>query len=226
MVAAVCALPVTAWAAPKETETFEKTVPFPANGTLKLNNFSGDVHITGTNGRDVVIKATRRGDRDQLDHIKLEVETTGSTVRIEANRRDDSWRHHDDNVVETTFEIQVPAAAELQVHVFSSDVEVKGVTGQHDIETFSGRVTLDVAGQGATPKVAAHTFSGRIQLRVADNAKGSVSFDSFSGSFDSEVPLTLHSMGRGRRRMSADLPGGSGGDLSFHTFSGDVRITR
>jgi DUF4097 and DUF4098 domain-containing protein YvlB len=228
MFVALVALPATVLASPRETETVEKTVPFPASGTLKLNNFSGDVRITGTNGRDVVIKATRRGDRDQLDHIKLDIQTSGSTVSIEANKRDDGWQHgrHDNNVVETTFDIQVPASAELRVNVFSSDVEIKGVTGRHEVESFSGRLTLDLAGQGAAPRVSAKTFSGGIRLHVADNARGSVSFDSFSGSFDSDIPLTLRSMGRSRRRMSADLPGGSGVDLNFHTFSGDVRISK
>src|SRR5262249_18722431 len=76
---------------PQDTETFDKTVAFPANGTFELHNFSGHVHITGTTGKDVVIHATRRANRDQLDHIKLDVQTSGSGVTIEANKRDSGW---------------------------------------------------------------------------------------------------------------------------------------
>src|SRR5271169_6673084 len=80
--------------AQKESETVNKTVAYPSNGTLKLRNFSGDVHITATNGHDVVIKAVREADRDRLDHIKLDIETSGSTVSIQANKRDADWSRH------------------------------------------------------------------------------------------------------------------------------------
>lgn len=45
---------------PKETETVEKTVSIPSSGTLRLRNFSGDIHVTGTSGRDISLKARRR----------------------------------------------------------------------------------------------------------------------------------------------------------------------
>lgn len=231
-------------AAQKETETVNRTVPFPDKGVLKLRNFSGPVRITGTTGRDVVIKAVRRAERDRLDRIKLEITTSGSTVSIDANKRDSNWRDRENNnVVETEFEIQVPASAELDVDVFESDVTIGGVTGEQTLETFSGNlvvtaakgaidaktfsgaIEIDLAAAGNAPDVSAETFSGRIRTRVADGAKGAVRFTSFSGSFDSDVPLTMRSTNR--RRVTADLPGGSGGTtLRFHTFSGNVRVTK
>ena len=78
----------------QETENFNQTVAFPSGGTLELHNFSGDVHITGTSGKDVVIKAVRRASRDRLDHIKLDVKTSSTGVRIEANKRDSGWEDH------------------------------------------------------------------------------------------------------------------------------------
>ena len=69
-------------AAQRETETVNRTVPLPDKGTVELRNFSGPVKITGTTGRDVVIKAIRRADRERLDRIKLDITTTGSTVIV------------------------------------------------------------------------------------------------------------------------------------------------
>ena len=230
-------------AAQKETETVNRTVPLPSRGTLKLKNFSGNIHLTPASGNDVVIKAVRVARREQLDHIKLEIDTSGSTVTIDANKRDTEWRDHNDNVVETTFDIQVPAAAMLDVYGFSSDVDIRGITGDQKVETFSGDITVDGAkgaietktfsgridvnltGAGTSPSLSAETFSGHIQARLSESAKGEVSFDSFSGEFNSDIPLTIRSVGR--RRTSGTLPGGSGGStLKFHTFSGDVRVTR
>jgi DUF4097 and DUF4098 domain-containing protein YvlB len=224
-VGVVALVATTSARAQKETENVDRTVAFPAGGTLELRNFSGDVHITGTSGKDVVIRAVRRADRDRLDHIKLDVQTSGSTVSIQANKRDSGWDEHNNNVVETTFEIQVPASARLDIDVFSSNLDIKGVTGAEQLRTFSGRITVDATAAGASPSVAAHTFSGDIQAKLADNAKGDFSFDSFSGRLDSDLPLTMHSAGR--RQFSGTLPGGGAGRaLSFHTFSGNVRVTK
>src|SRR5688572_9263316 len=87
---------------PRETETIDRTVPLPANGTLRLKTFSGRVRITGTSGDQVVIHAIRRASRDRLNDIKLEVTTSGSTVDIDANHRVVERRN--DNVVETDFD--------------------------------------------------------------------------------------------------------------------------
>jgi DUF4097 and DUF4098 domain-containing protein YvlB len=233
----------TAAKAQKQTENVDRTVAFPSGGTLVLKNFSGDVHITGSGGRDVVIKATRKAEREQLDHIKLDVSTEGSSVVINANKRDAGWEDHKDNVVETTFEIQVPSAAMLDVDAFSSDLDIKGVTGSQKLNTFSGKIvvagakgalkakafsgdiSLDATGAGSSPEINAETFSGTIKTRLSGDAKGEVNFNTFSGSFDSDIPLTVRSMGK--KKVSGQLPGGSGNEtLYFKTFSGDVKVTK
>src|SRR5262245_40102464 len=84
----------------KETETVDRTLAFQSGGTVKLQNFSGDARITGSASNEVVIHAVRKGTREQLDNIKLDIQASGSTINIEANSRNSSWNHHDDNVVE------------------------------------------------------------------------------------------------------------------------------
>src|SRR6266853_6996790 len=155
---AVLALAVSAVThAQEETEHVNRTLSFPSGGTLQLHNFSGDVHITVTTGKDLVIKAVRRAERDRLDHIALDIQTSGSTVTIDANKRDPGWQHDNNNVVETSFEIQVPASAGLDVDVFSSNLDIKGVAGAERLKTFSGNITVDAAA-GAVPRLTAETF--------------------------------------------------------------------
>jgi len=237
-------LTLPALAAPQnDTETVNRTVPFPDKGTLKLTNFSGRISITGTTGRDAVIKAVRRADRDRLDHIKLDIRTEGSMVVIDANKRDNGWTDRQDNVVDTEFDIEVPASAMLQVEAFSSRLEIRGVAGDQRLKTFSGDITVtgakgamnldtfsgdldvDASGAGTEPDLRAKTFSGDIRVKLAADAKGDVSF-SGRGAFDSDVPLMMHSSER-RGRVTGSLPGGAGGHgLSFDTFSGHVHVVK
>jgi DUF4097 and DUF4098 domain-containing protein YvlB len=208
----------------KETETVDRTIAFSRGGTLKLKNFSGDVHVTGTAGNDVVVHAVRTATRDRLDNIKLDIEVSGSTVSIEANRRASDRGDRDNNIVETQFEIQVPAATSLNLYAFSGDLIVRGTTADIDAKTFSGKIDLDVSTATASPDVKAETFSGDITTRVAAASNGRVEFNSFSGDLRSDVPLLLHR--KSRRDVSADLGSGNGARLEFKTFSGDLRLVK
>ena len=212
---------------PRETEVVEKTVALPSNGTVHIKNFSGDIRITPSSNNNIVLKATRRAPRETLDHIKLGVETSGSTVNIEANEKDPSWsrpRNHSD-VVETQMEIQVPVSADLDIDAFSSDVSVDGINADQRIKTFSGMITV----RGLKGEIDAETFSADIRVTLSGGSKGNVTFDSFSGRLDSSLALTTQSYDSGRRgrrsrNVEGTLPGGSGPRLRFHTFSGDVEL--
>ena len=210
-------LPGTARAEQKDTERVDRTVQIRAGGQLKLKNFSGKVTITGSNRGDMAIHAVRHATRDRLDHIKLDIQETGNGVTIEANRRDSDWNERNDNVVETEFDIEVPADINVDVEVFSSDVTVRDLRGTQRVHTFSGSVDLS----GVEKDVNAETFSGNIALKLPQGASASIDFDSFSGSIHTDLPLNYRSSSR--RHVRADI-GAGGADYSLKTFSGDVRI--
>ena len=200
-----------------ETERVDRTVSIRAGGQLRLKNFSGRVTITGSNRSEMVVHAIRRAPRERLDHIKLEITETGSGVSIEANKKADNWRDRKDNVVDTEFEILVPADVALDVEVFSSDVFVKDVRGRQRVHTFSGEIDVT----GAEGALDAETFSGDIAVKLVQGASASVDFDSFSGSLRTDAPMSYHSGSRSHIR--GDI-GAGGTDYHFKTFSGDVRI--
>jgi DUF4097 and DUF4098 domain-containing protein YvlB len=229
---------VPAFVLADDTERVHKVVPLGPGGTLVLHNFSGQVRIVGSDVSEVTIDAVRTASRDRLDHIKLDVQASGSTVTIEANKKDSDWTERNNNVVKTEFDIQVPRSATLDVDVFSSDVHVRGVSGRQSIKTFSGGADV----QDGAARVACKTFSGTIAVRmsagaeldletfsggiglsVPDNTKASLSFDSFSGKLTADMPLTLREQSKGKLR--ADLNGGDPSKpVRLKTFSGDVKI--
>ena len=225
---------------PRETETVDRTLSLAPGGTVRLKTFSGRVNITGTSGGQVVIHAVRRASRERLTDIKLEITQSGNTIEIDANHQVVERRN--DNVVETDFDIQVPNQAKLDLRTFSAPITVTGVSGDLTADGFSSEIRLrDVAGpmrlktfsgnievesrnwrDGDDLKV--NTFSGDITLHLPDSARGDLTFDSFSGSFNSDLPVTMSSSSR--RNFRGALNGGGGADFDLHTFSGDVRIRR
>jgi DUF4097 and DUF4098 domain-containing protein YvlB len=225
---------------PVETETVERTLSLQPGGEIRLTTFSGRVDIRAGGGNQVVVKAVRRASRERLDNVQLDITQSGNTVTIDANRRTGDRR--EDNVVETDFDIEVPAQVDLNVRTFSAPVTITGVSGDLDVEGFSAEIRLtDAAGpmrlktfsggielqardwmEGDDLDVT--TFSGDITMRLPERARGNVTFDGFSGRLDSDLPLTLSSSGR--RNVRGTLNGGGNTDFRFNTFSGSVRIRR
>jgi len=229
-----------------ETERISRTVSAEPGGRLHLRNFSGRVTITATNGHDVVVDATRRAPRERLDAIKLDVHSEGSTIVINANRPDSTWRWLRSNVVETELDVKVPRRMDLDIDVFSSPVTVRGVEGSYRVNGFSSPIRLeealgpvrahtfsgpvDIRSKGwrraSGDVIDVNTFSGNITLQVPPDAGGTLTFNSFSGHLDSGIPMTIRK--GSRRSLTAEIgaEAGSGGHLRFHTFSGSVRINR
>ncbi|HUQ85928.1 MAG TPA: DUF4097 family beta strand repeat-containing protein [Vicinamibacterales bacterium] len=207
---------------PRDTETIDRTLTMPAGGTLRLKTFSGRVTITGGSGDQVVIHAVRRATRDRLDDIKLEITQTGTTIEVDANHR--LVERRNDNVVETDFDIKVPAKTRLDVKTFSANVTVVGVNGSQHIDGFSSDVTVESSDFADGNDIDVNTFSGNVRLRLPANAKGNIDFNSFSGRFESDLPVTLNTSSR--RNFRGTLNGGGNGDFRLKTFSGDVSIRR
>jgi hypothetical protein len=246
---AICALGASSLVAARdrwadETEHVSRTIPLEPGGTLRLKSFSGRVTITASDDAEVVVDAVRRAPRERLSRITLDIHSEGSkVVVIDADHRERSWfMFTGNNVVETDFDIKVPRRTNLDVSVFSAAVSADGVEGSHRLNGFSSRVSLtDVSGPirahsfsgsilirtktwPADELIDVNTFSGNIELHLPESAHGRVTFNSFSGRLNSEMPLTLHSTSR--RSLTADLGGGGDATLSFKTFSGSVRIDR
>ena len=227
-----------------ETEKISRTVAFEPGGTLRVKTFSGRVTITASDKNEVAVEAVRHASRDRLDRIKLNIHREGSTLVIDTNHREYSWWDGiRNNVVETDLDIAVPRRTNLDLNTFSAAITVDGVEGSSRVHGFSSRIQLnDITGSVRAhtfsgpvdirsknwqdhQSITVDTFSGNIQLHVPENARGHVTFNSFSGRLNSEMPLTLHSSSR--RNLSAELGGGAdGSSLRFKTFSGSVRIDR
>ncbi len=207
---------------PRDSETFDRTMAMPADGTLRLKTFSGRVQITGGSGNQLVVHAIRRATRERLNDIKVEITQSGNTIEVDANHR--LVERRNDNVVETDFEIQVPAGTRLDIKTFSAPVTVIGVTASQNIDGFSSDITIESSEFGDGNDIEVNTFSGDVHLRLPASARGNIDFHTFSGRFESGLPVTLNNSSR--RNFRGALNGGGSGDFRLKTFSGDVTIRR
>ena len=206
----------------RQEETFDRILTLQPGGTFRLRTFSGRVTIRGTSGNQVVIHAVRRARPDRLRDIQIEVTQSGNEIEVNANHQ--VYERENDNVVETDFDIQVPSRTRLDVNSFSAPIGVTNVQGPHRLKTFSANIELATEAWSEQDGIDADSFSGNVRLRLPGNARGAISFDSFSGRFESDLPVTLQSSSR--RTFRGDLNGGGSAMFRFKTFSGSAEIRK
>jgi putative adhesin len=199
---------------------YEVTVPTGVR--LELKSVSGDITTHGVGGE--LEAGAVSGDIDASDasgHVDLE-SVSGD---INAER----------------------LSGEVRANSVSGDVTLTRVTGSLEVETVSGEMSVDNANLSSlrTETVSGeltydgsldpsgryefHSQSGDIRLRIPASAGGSVRVETFSGSVESDFPMTMqpgdHGMGPHPRRLEFTF-GKGGSRITAETFSGDINIEK
>ena len=198
---------------------YEVTVP--AGVRVKVASISGDLRVTGT--RAEVEASSTSGDVAIADGSGL---TTIGTVSGDV----------------TVLRLQ----GDLAVKTTSGDVDVRGADGEVRVSTVSGEVTLrQVGSRSVTAKTTSGdvtyegdfarggryefgTHSGDVWLVLPPGVSAEMSMQSFSGSMDTDFPVTLAAGARSatRPRTLEFAIGDGGARVRAETFSGDVVLRR
>ncbi|HEX2779348.1 MAG TPA: DUF4097 family beta strand repeat-containing protein [Gemmatimonadaceae bacterium] len=198
---------------------YEVTVPTGVR--LELKSVSGDITAHGVGGE--LEAGAVSGDVEVSDaRGRVELESVSGDVRGER------------------------LSGDVRVSAVSGDVNLTDVTGDLDVETVSGEMNLDrvnlktlrsetVSGDltyegslDSDGRYEFHSQSGEVRLRIPANAGGSVRIETFSGSLESDFPMTMQPGERGAQRPKRmEFTFGKGGArITAETFSGDITIER
>jgi DUF4097 and DUF4098 domain-containing protein YvlB len=179
----------------EQTDRVSRRIKLEPNGSVSVQNISGDITVTAGSGDEVSIEAVKRahGSRGQLNNVSVDISEAPSRVDVRTNYL---GRNGD---VSVDYTIAVPASASVDVHSVSGDVKVSGAKGLVRIESVSGSITA-----AGTPRLEkAKSVSGDVTLTDAAG-EGDISLGSISG--------TIHAKGLKSR----------GVDVS--SVSGDVML--
>ena len=173
------ALMGVAGAAAGQTEELVRTIPMEPGGRLTLRNIEGGITVTGVDGDDLTIRATKRASRsgaddDTLDRVEIEIEERGNRVTVETeypeHRRSfleslgdllgGGRRDSREPLVAVDYRVAIPRGAGVTIESFAGDVTVETVDGETRVETVSGDVRLAALAR----LVAVESFSGDLEL--------------------------------------------------------------
>jgi DUF4097 and DUF4098 domain-containing protein YvlB len=198
---------------------FEVTVPVGAR--IIARSQSGDISISGTRGN---VDARSQSGDIKVDEVgeRLDIGTLSGDIEAHAVKGD------------------------VQIKSVSGDIRLSDLQGDFEGETVSGSIELrnatcrnvrshttsgDLVYEGSidpTGRYELSAHSGDIRLGIPSNASAQLSVSTWSGTLDSDFPITLrpgeHGIGTGQaKRFTFDIGGGAA-RISAETFSGDISI--
>jgi len=177
-------------------QDFQKSYQLGPDGSIRIENVSGDVNLVGHDGNSVTVTAFKEGpDRDM---VEVEDLSAPGRVHLRAKYPENCRRCN----AGLRFEVRVPRSGVNveRISTASGDINAADLAGRIHLSTASGNVTL----RGVSGEVEASTASGQVKVT---EAAGSVRASSASGDVEVEI---------------ARLEGTR--DLRFSSASGDVRV--
>lgn len=187
----------------------------PADMALSINSQSGDVTVTGTKGEldieTVEGSITVDGGTGvvSLHSTDGEIRLTGAKGRIELNAVDGSITGRD-------------LEGDIRAESVDGSVILEGITATGvEATTVDGAIELTGPLQaGGRYRLGSH--DGNVTLTVP-SLDATVSVSTFSGSFESDFPVTL--TGSRSKRMSFTVGSGAA-SVDLESFDGAIRIVR
>ena len=186
-----------------QTEETVRTIPMDSGGRLTLRNVEGEITVTGVDGRDLTIRATKRAagrgtaDDGALDRVGIEIAERGDRVVVETDyprhrrsflasladlfgggRREPSVAV---DHVTVDYLVTMPRDAGVTIESFAGAVTVEGVDGETRVQTVSGDVRL----ASLARLVGVEAFSGDLEL-IDVRSDGALAARTVSGRIDIE----------------------------------------
>jgi DUF4097 and DUF4098 domain-containing protein YvlB len=150
-------------------DSIDRKVAAQPNGEVIISNVSGAVDVRGWDRNEVQVTGQLGESVERVD-----VESSGGRTVVKV-----VLPHRGSRDGDAVIEVQVPRNSSVEVSAVSADVSSRGVLGTQRLNSVSGEITADIAGNES----AARSVSGDVTLRGVGKPV-SVRVSSVSGSLD------------------------------------------
>lgn len=221
-----------------EEERVEKTYPLERDGKMYLENVYGDIAVKSWGKNEIKILAIKTAhEKEFLDDAAIDIKQTGGNIRVITRYSTSDVLSQPANLI-VTYELFIPAEAQIKVKSLSGSIKAMEIGGFVDIETVNGSVDIITAKKGVKCKtiggdIYLEEISGDAVLKSTSGkirgqgVNGSIEADTVSGDIEilklsSADEIQLESV-RGSIELQGELI--RGGIYSLNTISGRIRLT-
>ncbi len=174
-----------------ETERFEKTYLFDANGRVEVSNINGSITIDTWDRNEIRFSYVKIADkRERLAELDVQIDASPNNFRVETkyDKNKDKKRHKwtKGSKLSVDFTLMVPRTARLdQVESVNGSVTITGTTNYCAVSAINGMVkALSLRGTATLSTVNGKVYAEFDRL---DNASA-ISLESVNGSVDLMIP--------------------------------------
>jgi DUF4097 and DUF4098 domain-containing protein YvlB len=189
------------------TRPVDEHVAADAAGTVEITDVAGTVDLQGWDKPEVSVTGTIG---DHVDRIEVTGGGSHVSVKVIEKKGNGSWNDEGTRLV-----VKVPARSALDVNLVSADLKLGGISGPAHLQTVSGEITGETAGD-----VSASTVSGDVKLVARSAHDGR--FKTVSGELTVEGPSGDLEVGSVSGDAHVKL--GSLTRLHAETVSGDLHV--
>ncbi len=188
MFIAVLAMALVAPAQQPE-EKFQRTFKVNAGSTLRVENYKGIIHVTGSGTNQVLVNVFKRFEGSEsnrkwwLENTKINFSNDSSRVAIDVKYPNMDcffcWDMHDYTAA-VELEIEVPRQTNVDLDGYKPDIRVSSLFGDVRIKSYKAPMTID----STTGAIRIETYKNAIRLKNVA-VRGGLEIHSFKA--DTEV---------------------------------------
>lgn len=209
---------VTLACRPAHAEEVDKTFSITGHARVRVETDDGGVRVSTGDIKQVEVRVVYNGYKLDRD-LRVSTEQNGDSVDIVVKTGGGGFWNWGVRHASLRVEVHMPQNADLTVHSGDGSVEADSITGNVDMTTGDGSITV----QGAKGNIRFHSGDGHIEARGLD---GSVDASSGDGHINLEGRFDALSIRTGDGSVSARALAGSkvASNWTIHTGDGSVDL--
>lgn len=172
----------------KKAEHFQRTFSLNSGGTLVVDNYKGAIHVTGSDGNQVVVDVHKRFEGSESDRKwwmeNMEINFHNDSNKVEVAVKYPSytcvfcWQMHDFTTA-VELEIRVPRQVNVKIDSYKPDIRIASIQGDIRINSYKSPITIE----STTGGIRIDTYKETIKLRDV-NVHGALDVKSYKADAD------------------------------------------
>jgi hypothetical protein len=225
------------WVEESPDEAFHWNGHVAAGQTLEIIGNNGSIRARGVEGSEVRVVGIKRGDREKIQKVSIEMEQTAEGVRIKT-----VYPRFFRNDVEVNFAVEVPVGVRIMARMSNGPISIKSVSGSAELVTGNGGITIADSGwvsaetsngfirasireQNWTKPIRFRTANGSISVELPQNTNTRIRAKTMHGSVDASFPLTQVE-DKGRNSLIGVVGSDNQRELICECINGSVHLSK
>jgi len=232
-----------------ETERFEKTYPFNANGKISVSNVNGSIVVEAWDRNEIKLEAVKIADsKDRLKDVNIRIDSRRDFFKVETDysawkKEDGTWKNKTAKL-EVQYKLSVPRTAILDqigtvngtvtisnmtggttASAVNGNVKVSNLRGNSELSTVNGVTEAEFESLAGADKISLSTVNGQVRLLLPSDADATIRANTVNGNIVNDLGLPV----RRGRFIGRDMYGkiGSGqAAIRLESVAGQLSIRR